>query len=399
MTELRNTNLSYRLERLGILTYKVLVWLFLGIIIGSFVAQLQGFMPLWFLVVHILGSIGLGWVLGLLYLGYTDHKARMSATSPVYGANSAAPARLDSVHYAGVRMMETRDLIVMKVTVFPRSGQPYQTTVRQFLTAVHINQLEERAIVTFYEDARDRGYGIVSPKPPAGELRSDVNTFKAAKIYPERRKTGLLLLVGRSPNVFTRLVSMVLILTIFSFGFLLPYKITGNMDWLRLRMTYFPQKLTFQYKGNFNPEAFRKTYDKAIEYIGDRRIESLLFYKDFTNVRAENPDKPGYVGRTTIRGNTVEEGIMSLTTADPERLFTVDSVHYDLFKKVLDDIATDHDIEDIMYIGVRKDIRWGTRDGRIPPDYKQNHIDIHVVFNGGNKSLSYHGETGVRLQR
>src|SRR5690606_3462123 len=148
-------------------------------------------------------------------------------------------------------------------------------------------------------------------------------------------------------------------------------------------ITYFPQKLIFRYKGNFNPEAFKKTYDKAIEYIGDRRIESLLFYKDFTDIRAENADKPGYVGHTIIRGNSVEEGIMSLMTADQDRLFTVESVRYDLFKKALDDAATDHHIEDIMYIGIRKGIRWGTRDGRIPPDYTQDHVDIHIVFKGG----------------
>lgn len=399
MTELRKRNIPYWLERLGILTYKVLAWLFLGIIIGSFVAQLQGFMPIWFLVVHILCSVGLGWVFGLVYLGYIDYKAHISDARPATGASSAIPARLDSVHYAGIRMMEKRDLLAIKVTAFPRSGQPYQTTVRQFMTAEHVDQLEERAFVTFYEDTRDAGYGTVSPKLPASGLRADASTLKATKIYPERRKTGLLLLVGRSPNVFTRSISMVLIFTIFSFGFLSPYRITGNMDWLRLRMTYFPQKLIFRYKGNFNPEAFRKAYDKAIEYIGDRRIESLLFYKDFTNVRTEDPNRPGYVGQATVRGNTVSEGIMSLTTADPDRLFTADSVRYDLFKKALEDVAIDHDIEDIMYIGIRKGTRWGTRDGHIPPDYERDHIDIHIVFRGGRESLSYHGETGVRLPR
>src|SRR5690606_23349479 len=116
------------------------------------------------------------------------------------------------------------------------------------------------------------------------------------------------LLVGRNPNVFTRSVSMALIFAIFAVGFLSPYRVTGNMDWLRLRMTYFPQKLIFQYKGNFNPEAFSKAYDKAIEYIGDRRVESLLFYKDFTAVRAEDPDKPGFIAHTTITANSVEEG-------------------------------------------------------------------------------------------
>ena len=385
MTELRNRTIPYGLEQLGIFTYKVLVWLFLGIVIGSFVAQVQGFMPMWFIVVHILGSIALGWVFGLVYLGYIDHKARLSASVPSYGANSAAPARIDHIYYAGIRMMEKRDLMVIEVSVFPRSGKPYQTTIRQFVTAQQLDQLDEGTVVSFYEDAHDPGYGTISPELPTGELRADVETFRADTIFPERRKTGLLLLVGRNPNVFTRSVSMVLIFALFGFGFLSPFIMTGNVDWLRLRMTYFPQKLVFQYKGNFNPEAFRKTYDKAIEHIGDRHIESLLFYKDFTAVRAEDSDKPGFIAHTTITGNLVEEGILSSTAAEPDRLFTVDSIRFDLFRKALDDVGTDHDVEDIMYIGVRK------RSGR--------DVTIHIVFSGGRESLDYHGETGVRLPK
>ena len=65
----------------------------------------------------------------------------------------------------------------------------------------------------------------------------------------------------------------------------------------------------------------------------------------------------------------------------------------------MDDVETDHDIEDILYIGIRKGIRWGTRDGRIPPDFKQNHVDIHVLFSPNSESLHYHGKTGERLPR
>lgn len=199
--------------------------------------------------------------------------------------------------------------------------------------------------------------------------------------------------------MLTRLVNMVLIFALFGFGFLSPFMVTGNVDWLRLRVTYFPQKLVFQYKGNFNTEAFGKAYTKAMAYIGDRRVESLLFYKDYTNISVENLDKPGYIEHAIIRGNSVEKGILSLTTSEPDRLFTVDSVSFELLQKVLDDVSTDHNIEDIFYIGVRRDTRWGTRDGRIPPDYKQPHVDIHVLFRPDSESLHYHGETGVRLPR
>jgi len=388
-------------ERFGVFLYKVLVWLFLGVVTGTLVAQMQGFLPLLFIVVYVLGSIGLGAVFVILFIRYTDHKAsRISEVNRAYGADSGVPARIDRIHFGGVRLLETRDLMIIRVTVFSRYREPYQTTVRQFMTADDLEELDRRdELVTFYEDAHDPGYGTVSLKEPAAAIRTDYKTFRAEKVYPERLKTGLLLLVGHNPNVLTRSASFVLIFVLFGFGFLSPYVVTGNLDWLRLRIKHFPQKLIFQGKGNFNPEAFKKAYDKAIEYIGDQRIESLLFYKDFTDVRIERTDKPGYFGKVTIRGNFVGAHFMTSMADDQNRLFTADSIRYDLFKKALDDAATDHKIQDIMYIGARKGIRWGTRDGRIPPDYKQDHIDIHIVFRGGNTSLHYNGETGERLPR
>lgn len=390
------TPIPYWLERLGIFTYKVLVWLFLGIVIGLFLALMQGFLSVWFLFVFVPGSIGLGWVFVLVYISYTDYKARLSASNPAGGSKDAAPALIEQVRHAGLRIMETRELMVVELTVFPTSGEPYQTTVRQLFKLDDLEQLSKGTVVTFYEDVHDTGYGMVSLGLPEGGGAEDLTAFRTGAVFPERRRTGLLLLVGRNPSIFARSVSMVLFLVVFGYGFLSPYIVTGNVDWLRLRITYFPQKLTFQYKGNFNPEAFRKAYDKAMECIGDRRVESLLFYKDFTNVRAEDHDKPGYISHVIIRGNSVEEGILSLTTAEEDRLFTVDAINFELFSKALDDAATEHDIEDIMYIGVRKGIRWGARDRHIRGSI-QHHVDIHVVFEGGQESLHYHGETGERL--
>ena len=75
--------------------------------------------------------------------------------------------------------------------------------------------------------------------------------------------------------MLTRLVNMVLTFALFGFGFLSPFMVMGNVDWLRLRVTYFPQKLVFQYKGNFNMEPLRMAHAKAMSYIGNRQVESL----------------------------------------------------------------------------------------------------------------------------
>lgn len=58
--------------------------------------------------------------------------------------------------------MEKRDLMVIEVTVFPRSGKPYQTTIRQFITADQLGQLDEGALVTFYEDMRPEVWHFIA---------------------------------------------------------------------------------------------------------------------------------------------------------------------------------------------------------------------------------------------
>lgn len=380
-------------ERFGIFCYKALVWLFFGVIVGSLVAQIQGFLPIWFIPAYILGTIGLGWLFIVLLFHYTDRKrARALANDPVHASSHTAPARVDSIQFDGVRMMETRELMVIQVTVFPRSNAPYQTTVRQFVTAEDLGQLQGGALVIFYEDPHDRGYGTVLPTLPAGEIPADVSTFQADTIYPERRRTGLWLLVGRRPNRVARSVSFMLILALFGIGFLSPYIVTGNVDWLRLRLKYFPQKLIFQDRGNFNPEMFEKAYGKAISYIGNRRIESLLFYKDFTAVSVEQNDNAGYLRSVTIRGNSVEAHLMPSSPDVQDRLFNVELIQYDILKKALENAAIDHDIEDIMYIGFRKGLRWS-----MPVPRRKRYVDIHIVFEGGERSLDYNGKTGERL--
>ena|SRR5690606_2382680 len=385
---MNGTQLIPTLEQFGIFCYKALVWLFLGVVIGAFVASMQGFLPILLIVVYLVGSIGLGLLFSRVFFRYTDRKRRALAQT----SGLAAPARIDAIRFGGVRMLETRELMVIQVTVFQRSGAPYQTTVRQFMTVGEGDLLQEGSLVTFLEDPHDPGYGMVSTILPAGEIPADIRTFQADKVYPERRKTGLWLLVGRNPNGLARSVSFILILALFGAGFISPYTATGNVDWLRLRLRYFPQKLVFQDKGNFNPEMFKKAYDKAVAYIGDRRIESLLFYKDFTDIRVEPTDEPGRLQGATIRGNSVGTHFIHYSLDDEDRLFTLESVRYDALKKALDDAAKDHDIADIMYIGFRKDIRWS-----MPVAQRERYVDIHIVFEGGETSLDYHGETGERL--
>src|SRR5690606_3311807 len=214
-------------------------------------------------------------------------------------------------------------------------------------------RLQELPVVTFYEDPHNPGSGTISLTPPTGELLTGETTAQATKIYPKRGKRSFFPLIGRNSSMLSRLVNMVLIFALFGFGFLSPFMLTGNVDWLRLRVTDFPQKLVFQYKGNFNAEPFKKAYAKAMSYIGNRKVEYVVCYRDYTIIMVEDPDKPSYIEQAIIRGNFVELGILSSMTSYPDRMFTVVSVSFVLLQTVLEDVATDHNIETIFYIGVR----------------------------------------------
>lgn len=384
------------LERLRIFIFKVLVWLFFGAVIGSFFAQIHGLMPIWFLIVYLFGTILLFMVFSAIYIRYIDVKvSRISEMGQEPEVGRGCPARIEKISDGGLRMVESSDLKIFELTVFPKNREPYQTSIHQYILEGDLDMFDPSKLVTFYEDEHNQGYGTISFHPPETNSPISYNPIGEEKIYPGRHK--MTHLFARNPNWFTRKLNVGLIIVIFSLGFLSPFVLTGNFDWLRFRITYFPQKLIFQDKGNFNPEIFERAYYKAIDYIGDRRIESLLFYKEFTDIRIEDSKRSGYFGNVTIRGDSDGRRFMVYEAHDMERVFTADSIRYELFKKALDDAATDHKLENILYIGVRKGIRWGTRDGRIPPDYKQDHIDIHIVFKGGKKSLSYSGKTGERL--
>src|SRR5690606_40831612 len=74
------------------------------------------FLPVWFIVVYLLGSIGLGLLFSRVFFRYTDRKRRALALT----SGLAAPARIDAIRFGGVRMLETRELIDRKSVVVGR---------------------------------------------------------------------------------------------------------------------------------------------------------------------------------------------------------------------------------------------------------------------------------------
>ncbi|GAB3017139.1 hypothetical protein GCM10027051_22300 [Niabella terrae] len=396
---MKNTKaLPYWKERFYIFIYKTLLLLITGAVLGCFVAMTQGFFPFWFIPVFILGTIGLGWTFVMIFFRYIRRKQSPSPNPTHLHRQTAVPARIDACSFSGMRILESRDLMFITLTVFPGVGTPYQTTIRQFLTDAQAAQMESGKLVSFFEDERQPGYGTIAIPTAPLVIRPDYEHYTARQVYPLKTKTSYLELFKGPANPLLRWTGWLLAPALFVFGFLSPYMITGNLEWMQLKIKYFPQKLMLQRKGNFNPELFKMAFDKAVDWIGNQRVESVLFYQDFTNITAENYKKPGYVSMVTIHGNSVDGRHMTYRM-EPERMFHFDSLRYEVFEKVLKDIATSYNLKDVMYIGLRKSRRWGTRDRRIRPDFSQYYADIHVVFDGGEKSLQYNGKTGARMPR
>src|SRR5690606_13598827 len=97
-------------EKRAVFCYIALAWMLLGVAIGSFVALLQGFLPVWFTVVFVLSLVGLGMVFIQLFFKYIDNKQVQLMHEAVQGRIDLVPARIDSVQFGGVRFMEKREL-------------------------------------------------------------------------------------------------------------------------------------------------------------------------------------------------------------------------------------------------------------------------------------------------
>src|SRR5690606_35748819 len=135
-----------------------------------------------------------------------------------------------------------------------------------------------------------------------------------------------------------------------------------------------------------------------IAYIGNRRVESLLFYKDFTAVTVEKEHRKNVFDNATIRGASISAHTNPSSIHYETDLFAVNDFSLPILKKALADVARKHNLKDLIYVGLRRDYRWETWRGNGSPD-RTKYADIKFAFKGGNSSLRYNGKTGVRVTR
>src|SRR5690606_40346100 len=96
-------------------------------------------------------------------LSFPTRRSSDLATSDMASdRTNVSAARIDSVDHGGIRLMEERNLLVIRMTVFSKFKPPFQTTIRQFMTAEQIERLQELPVVTFYEDTHNPGSGTIS---------------------------------------------------------------------------------------------------------------------------------------------------------------------------------------------------------------------------------------------
>ena len=262
--------------------YKTSVALFLGLMLGVYFALVHGYIPLWFIPIHVLGSIGIGYVLLTIFIKYVQNEH------------------------------------------------------------------------------------------------------------------ALLKMIFRRGNAIITALSSLLCITVFIGGFTVPYAVTGNLDGLESKIRHIPETASGKNIGNFEEEEFEKAYNRAAAFIGSRRVEWILFYQNFTRISAEMPDKKYALRGTSITGNRISTYGSSYSPSSSNSLFTVNEASLAIVKKAIADVAKDHDLKSVLYIGLQKGVRWRWKDENGHRDHAR-YLDITFVLKGA-KSLKYDGRKGVRIE-
>lgn len=197
-------------------------------------------------------------------------------------------------------------------------------------------------------------------------------------------------------NAIASTMSGLLMLVAFIAGFGVPNAVTGNLDGLQSRIRRLPQTLTGQGIGNFEEDEFERAYKRAVAYVGNRRVVTLLFYKDYTSIIVEKPDKENAYDKAILRGGHISTRDYPYDLVSQSRLFTVDETPIAVVKKALGNAAKDNNLKRLMYISLGKDIRLGSTAENGSLD-RSAYIDIMFVFKDGSDVLHYDGKTGEKI--
>nr|WP_199162076.1 hypothetical protein [Elizabethkingia sp. ASV34] len=234
------------------LLFKALTWMGIGVFIGMVAAGSSGMIPGSWIPFAIFGFIGLTFLWSIIFTrGLISKFRKMSGNGENIGGGNARrmPARVDKLKEAGLVVNNLNHQFIFTLTVFPDIGEPYQTTIRQFITIGELPNFYTGRFVAFIEDKNDPGYGVIEINPnetwrdKVNEPSEKFKNAKAQKVYSDKgvgfsvKTYGI---ISGMPSAF----DIVLSLTFLSLGILLPFALSGNFDKLVSGFHNLPKIIT-----------------------------------------------------------------------------------------------------------------------------------------------------------
>lgn len=343
--------------------FKALTWIGIGAFIGMITAGSGGMIPNSWIPFTIIGFIALTFLWAIVFTSGLSSKIKKMTTNGenIGGGNARrVPARVEKLEEVGLVVNNFNHQFKFTLTVFPDTGEPYQTTIRQFITMGELPNFYTGRFVSFIEDGENPGYGMIEISPNEAwrdKVYDPVEKFKnvkAQKVYPDKGSSIFPNEAGKVSG--SRLAfGIVLSLAFLGIGFSLPFALSGNFDQLISDVRDLPKTLTGQNIGNFDGENLDKAYQKAIEYIGNRKAEKILIYDKFISLSVEAEGKQNAYDDVTLRGNSAEvRPNSSSSLVNPEQLFTTNEASLPILKKVLAESLKKYDVKNLTYVGFRK---------------------------------------------
>lgn len=402
-------------SRVGGILFVAFTWVvigcFIGFIVGGSFFQIisNDFLP-----AIIIGFIALSFVWSF---AFTLRLKRVISPTLSQTADSTLTgkrmlARVDSLKEAGLVVRGTDHLFAFTLTVFPELSAPYQTTARQFITMGELPNYYTGRFVVFVEDRNDPGYGILEKEPPedwkerAARPLDEYADEKATKIYPDK---GFHPLGSRTSFSASKLVlNIVLSLVFLVIGFIIPFLLVPNgFQSLLTTVRDIPGEISGSTQGNFTNPRLSETVVTIKKTIGDRKVQSVLVYKEYVIIIAEHPGRDKAFDRITFRGgSSTSAPYTGGSSIDPDELFSIADISEVRLQKAIESAKRQTPELQMVYAGYRMHVTKRTVNTDIHSDSfgevaEQRKLVIDVVFDDeydGSQTVKVEANTGKLLK-
>ena len=327
---------------LGRFILKSLGWIFAGVFAGAVTAQATGNLPESALGFIIGGGILASFAFTIVPVTRTIKEAQSMASGAADSVNGTpVAARVESLEEGGITLKDTYHEFIFTLTVFPATGEPYQTTIRQYITMGELPNFPSGAYIPFIEDKANPGYGAFNRKLTLPET-SQYNGVIAHKTYPDRGRQNSFGGIAKATPAHSAPVSPVRIVASLIFiiiylvgGFLLPFVVTNSLDTF-IQQVQGKKPLTLAERERrsaaesekepvLDPAGIADLYSQAAKVIGDRHIKELFIHPGFASFTVENRERKGAYDDVRISDGKVDVSPdPSSGSIKPERTFTLE---------------------------------------------------------------------------